>query len=476
MSLAPHLVENFELINRKLSQEVSPIVYRNWIAPLKYCAHQTQLTVLTLDDFHTERIKKEFLVRINEIVSECFPGRYTEILVNRNSVSPTHGSQDHTTTAKTHLNVVAHATTHTEEQVTQAVAKDIIALINSQQPPPRSKCNDLFMRVIEDLAEHPNKYDSIYISGPAGSGKSTYTQYLSRCLTKVLSLSTGTFTMDEFTSEMVEALQSQSIYKFRKKFKENYKAIIIDDFHLIAKRSKTQEELAHMVHSWKADGIKVVFISQLPLEACVTNTLLLARIQSGLVVPVEAPDFSLIEQMVINELNDINSELRHHIINFCHEKISSLHTLKGILNRVRVEVGLCKRQLDQTAIENIVDEFVTTTKEEEQKPKHILSLVCQYFQVDEDALRSRSRKKMLSEARRLAAYLLRKHSDLSLMDIGSLIGRDHTTVLHAIQKVEEEIKLYTPSSRHLKFFEQRLCGPAASDLSNQPVQQAITLH
>jgi len=477
MSLGAPKIQSLELISQYLAKEVSPIVYRNWIAPLVYEAQGEKLFIYTLDDFHAERIKKDFLEQLQKLVSELYPKKFDCIIIKKNPTLPHKSSNspkklDLVNVPETHEKLV-DATQQPEPEASDIV-EEMGKLIKLQKPPPRSECNDLFMRIIEDLTLNPDNYDSVYIYGPAGSGKSTYTQFLYRCLSKIMFLNTGYYTMDDFTSAMVEAIQSQSICKFRKKFKQKYQAIIIDDFHLIAKRNKTQEELAHMVHSWKAQGIKVFFISQKPLEACITNTLLQARVQSGLVIPISSPDFSLIEQMVINELGDFSTEVRHHIVNFCHNRISSLHTLKGILNRIRVEVGLCKRQLDRAAIEKIVDEFVSTSKEEDLRPAQIVQLVCQYYQVEEDMLRCKSRKKTLTEARRLTAFLLRKHTNLSLVDIGTLIGRDHTTVIHSIQKMEEDIKFSKSLHKHLKFLEEKLSVSSSEPL---PAKQTVmTLH
>jgi chromosomal replication initiator protein len=452
---SPVLRIRTEAIFEALKQKVSSVVFRNWIKPL--VVHQSdhqEICFLACNEFHAERIKKHYLSLLEQVVSEIYGSLKITVHVSQQvlPLSREPGVQN----SPENREIPLQTSGGTQGPLALPRAKESVCHFT---PPPHSLENQLLIKIIDDFKKHPHQYDTLFLYGPPGSGKTTYAQYIFKCLNLEMGLSSVFLNIDEFTSELVMSLQSQSISKFRSKFKEKYKAIVMDDFHLILKRNKTQEELAYMLQIWKSMNIKVFLISQNSLEDSVSNEILKARLQSGLVLPVKPPDFECIEQIIAHELTQLNTQIKHWVLSCCANRISSLHTLKGILNRIRVEVGLCQRAFCQKDIEKIVEEFLPThriNKPVDQDPENILDLVSQFYRINKHEISSKSRRKTLNESRKVCIFLLRHWTQLSLMDIGSLVGRDHTTVLHALQKFEEELKFSASLQRHIRFFQERL--------------------
>ncbi len=463
-------VDLARMVTEAVQLKLSPLAYKNWISPLTFEVDSDGVFCVKVPNaFHMENVKRRYLHVIETALREgdpLAPERPIKVFVcsdvtklaqePKESKKPAPEAPQPSCSNSTNIPHLPDLKLH-------------------KAAPAHCASNDMLIRVMEDFSKNRDNYDFVYVYGGLGAGKTACLKHFYQHLKQTQKVRATYITIDEFTSNLVYAIQQHKVSDFRNKFKDNHEVIFIDDFHMIANRSKTQEELAHLLQSWKNKQIKCILVSQLPLNDVVCNEHLKSRLESGLCVPVRAPDFQYLEHVAQQEMPTLDAELRHVLLSHSRGAIQSLHTFKGILNRMRVEISLCGKTLTEKDIVAIIHEIVPSQFSKEEKtttPAEIIHLICQYYHIEPEAISSKSRKKALNEARKLCIYLLRKRTSLSLADIGDLVGRDHTTVLHALQKTQDMLAHNCVMTRHLRFFDEKLVsgnGPSFPQANKESI-------
>lgn len=304
--------------------------------------------------------------------------------------------------------------------------------------------NNVASAACQRVAEYDDKsYNPLFLYGGVGLGKTHLMHAIGHKVLenspskKVLYVSSETF-----TNELVQAIRSKNNNKFREKYR-NVDLFMIDDVQFIAGKDSMEEELFHTFNDIYAAGKKIVLSSDRPpKEIKGLPERLQSRFTMGFMADIQPPDYSTRMAILIAKAKTDNVKMDKEIIEYIADNIqSNIRELEGALNRVIKYADLSQKELNlstaKEALKDILASYNTTKEVNIVRIKEMVSIA---YNVSLEDLNSKKRSKNIVFPRQVAMYLARTMLDISLPSIGDEFGgKDHTTVMHAIKKVEDEI-------------------------------------
>jgi len=305
-----------------------------------------------------------------------------------------------------------------------------------------SSTNQLAFVSATTVAKKPGvTYNPLFIYGPTGVGKTHLMQaianevYAKNPNKKILYT-----TSEEFTTEVVEAIRTNNTGNMKKKFRE-LDLLIIDDIQFVAGKDKVQEELFHTFNILVDKAAQIVLSSDRPpAEMKQVEKRLLSRFSGGLTVDIGSPDFELRTAILLIKAKKYGVLLTMEAAKMIAQKTQDARGLEGLLLRIitQAQAG------DGEITEDLVASVLALNKEERLNsfhPDEIIRNVCYFYKVKSTQLRSPKRDAFLVRPRQVAMYILKKELNLTFVEIGNLLGgRDHTTIMHGVTKVEGMLK------------------------------------
>lgn len=293
------------------------------------------------------------------------------------------------------------------------------------------------------VAESPAKaYNPLFIYGPVGLGKTHLMQAIGQEMqkrnpqTKVLYISS-----EKFTNELINAIKTGTTIRFREKYR-HLDCLLIDDIHFIAGKEATMEEFFHTFNAlYDAHKQIVVSSDKPPKDISNLEERLVSRFEWGLVTDIQAPDYETRVAILRKKAERENIEVLDPITAFIADKVkSNIRELEGALIRVMAYSRLVGRQVDETLAHEVLKDLIVETQTK-ITIDYIQKRVAEYFDLNPSDLSSKSRSKNVVYPRHIAMFLSREVTGLSLPEIGDKFGgRDHTTVLHAYEKIKKDVK------------------------------------
>ncbi len=310
--------------------------------------------------------------------------------------------------------------------------------------------NRLAFSIAQAVAESPGKtYNPFFLYSGVGLGK---THLIHAIGNRVLQLYPNKKVMyctgENFTNELIETIQSgkgrgkYNTSKFREKYR-NIDLLIIDDIQFIAGKESTQEEFFHTFNTLLMSQKQIVIASDRPpkdfknIEERITS-----RFGSGIIADIQKPDFET-RVAILRNKRDINKhEMSNEVIDYIAQAIdSNIRELEGAYLQVMTYANATGEDLSVKSAANALGQ---AQKEEKTKPvnmNQILKAVCHFYSATMSDIKGKKRTKELVIPRQTAMYLIYELTETPYMSIGDFLGgRDHTTVLHGVKKVENELK------------------------------------
>jgi len=289
------------------------------------------------------------------------------------------------------------------------------------------------------VAESPGKtYNPLFIYGGTGLGKTHLSQAIGNFVKEQDSGKRVYYTAAEkFMNEMVYAIQNRKTIEFKNKYRSK-DLLILDDIHFLADKESLQEEIFHTFNSLYGAGRQIVMTSDRPPKDIPSlQERLLSRFQWGLVVDIKPPDLetriAILKNKAARDGIGIPDDVSYYIAGSVK---SNVRELEGCLIRLLAYSSLTGREMNVETAREVLKEIVGP-----ERPRitaeGIQRVVADYFDLSEDAIRGKRRTASVALSRQIAMYLCRELTDLSLKEIGARFGgKDHTTVLHAYEKVK----------------------------------------
>ena len=305
-------------------------------------------------------------------------------------------------------------------------------------------CNELARSAAWTIAQEPGgtSFNPYLIYGGVGLGKTHLIQAVGNYVTSHLSDKTVLYVSSErFTTEFVQSIQQNRINEFSM-FYRQVDVLIVDDVQFFSGKEKTQEEFFHIFNALHQAGKQIVLSADRPprdIEGIEER--LLSRFQWGLSADVQPPGFDTRVEILERKAADDGIDLSSDVIEFiAHNVKSNIRELEGALIRLLAHSTLHQRDLDLTLAKEVLHDLM-----EEKQPsltiEDIQRIVCEYLNIDEERVRSKTRKREVVRARQIAMYFCKRLTQNSLKTIGLHFGgRDHSTVIHANNTVEDRME------------------------------------
>ena len=285
-------------------------------------------------------------------------------------------------------------------------------------------------------------YNPLFIYGPAGVGKTHLLYAIANGIRKNNPQANIVYIKgDQFTNELISAIQSGKNIEFRNKYREA-DLFLIDDIQFIAGKESTQEEFFHTFNKLYEEHKQIVMTSdRKPSDMLTLEDRLKTRFEWGLLADVQPPDYETRMAIIRNKATHLGLELDDEVCNYIAVNVTNnVRQIEGTVKKIMAYRDLNNMPLDLPNISRAIDDMFKSEGNALPTPALIISQVCKFYSIDEAVLRGTLKNKGTAEARQVAIYLVRKLTNLSLPDIGKEFGRDHSTILYNIQKVEVSLK------------------------------------
>ncbi len=288
--------------------------------------------------------------------------------------------------------------------------------------------------------ERTDAYNPLFIYGQSGLGK-THLLYAiaNRIQQKHPDYNIVYIKGDQFTNEFIEAVRTGKNFEFRDKYR-NADLFLIDDIQFIAGKDATQEEFFHTFNTLYENKRQIVLTSdRVPGDMLRLEDRLRTRFEWGLIVDVQPPDYETRYAITKNKALSLGLTLPEEVCSYIAENITNnVRQIEGTVKKIKVyhDIGM---PLDISNVTRAIKDMFKGKAQTVPTPELIIGEVCRFYSIEESVLRSTLKNKGTAEARQVAMYLIRKMTNLSLPEIAKEFGKNHTTVLYALRRVEQEL-------------------------------------
>ena len=304
-----------------------------------------------------------------------------------------------------------------------------------------SSSNQMAWAAAEAVSKNPGgAYNPLFIWGGVGIGKTHLMTAIGHSAIERDPESKVFFcTGEDFTNDIVEGIRNKTTQSFRDKYRK-LEILLIDDIQFIAGKDSVQEEFFHTFNALVSSGSQIILTSdQPPSEIQKLEERLRSRFEAGLIVDIAPPDFELRCAIVEIKSKQRGVDLPDNLIHLIAGNIDTPRKIEGLLIRILSEINLKKSVLNESLIENLIgkgdDQINLKIK---ASPIDIMNAVQKYYSLGKKQLLGESRVKQFAQPRQLLMYLLRTQLSLPYQEVGRLVGgRDHTTVMHAVDKITQ---------------------------------------
>ena len=300
--------------------------------------------------------------------------------------------------------------------------------------------NQFALAAAQRVAETPGRsYNPLFIYGSAGLGKTHLLHAIGYYVHQNYAHYEARYVSTEtFLNEYVDGIRSNTIAAFKRRYRE-VDVLLIDDIQFMEGKEGLQEEFFHTFNSLHGANKQIVISSDRMPDAIPTlEDRLRGRFRWGLITDIQPPDMETRLAILRNKAERERTSVSHEVLEFIASNVTTnIRELEGALIRVAAYASLNKTQVDVTLAKQLLTDLLTRTAVKPRTDEQLLVEIAEHLGFEVEALRGKSRQRPLVQARQTAMYVFRELTDLSYPAIARLFGgRDHTTVIHAVDKTQ----------------------------------------
>jgi len=418
-----------------VKEQVSSSTYKTWFSgsyalDYKKNCEKNLLIIALKNNFLKEQVETRYLPIISEIAKKKATGKVEVVFVVAQKTNP-----QNTTSEPIFSGIAPNLIVNNRKAETLNPNHTFENLVVGSS-------NNLAYLAAKQVADNPGStYNPLLFYGPTGVGKTHLLQAIgNEVLNKSIEPKVLYASCEKFTNDYLESLTNKTQASFRNKYR-SLDLLLVDDVQFLAGKDSTQDEFFNTFNELYLSGRQIVLVSDRhPKELSRLKERLVSRFLGGMVVNVGVADLEMKMAILRTKCQGKGIDLDNQLISYVAQACDGgARELEGVLISILPLVKFSGGKISVDTVKALV-EAGRIKPVQKLTPQKIIQAVCSYFKIKSEDLNSPSRKYSLALARQILMYLMRKELDLPLEQIGQFIGgRDHSTVIHGIEKIEREI-------------------------------------
>ena len=412
---------------KMIEEETSPVSFATWIQPIVPCGIIGNKIILQVkESFLKEIIEKRHLPLIRTAIKMVTKNEYDIMITTEEEQNA--GNLHNLAAEKPAENELAR-------NLNPKYVFDSFVVGNS---------NRMAHAASLAVAESPAQaYNPLFLYGNSGLGKTHLMHSIGHFIldrnpqAKVLYV-----TSETFTNELINSIQNNKNEEFRNKYR-NIDVLMIDDIQFISKKEGTQEEFFHTFNALYESNKQIIISSDRPPKEIKTlEDRLRSRFEWGLIADVQPPDYETRIAILKKKAERDNLTVPDDVMAYIAKNIASnIRELEGALTRIVAFATLTNQDISIALAENSLKDIFSENSATPLTPELIQQVVAEYYNIRVEDIQGSKKPKNIAFPRQVSMYLCRKLLDISLPKIGERFGgRDHTTVIYAISKIEKQLE------------------------------------
>jgi chromosomal replication initiator protein len=420
----------------KIEHCVTDVSFKTWLLPLKVYSVRDNLITISIDDKMIGPDSKNFISRkygipLKVAITEIMNENYDIEFVLESQIVPAEVKSE-TTSTNNKKNL-----------------KNGLSFLNPRYTFDTfvvGANNNLAHAASLAVAESPAEiYNPLFIYGGVGLGKTHLMHSIAHyILEQNANAKVMYVTSEKFTNELIESIRNVNTTptEFREKYR-NIDVLLIDDIQFIIGKESTQEEFFHTFNTLHESKKQIIISSDKPPKDILTlEERLRSRFEWGLTVDIQQPDYET-RMAILKKKEELDGlQIDNEVMKYIATNVkSNIRELEGALTKIVALSRLKKQEVNVTLAEEALKDLISPDDKKQITPELIIDVIAEHYNITSSDIYSVNKSRNIAYPRQVAMYLCRKLTDYSLADIGKLMGnRDHTTILHGIDKVEKNIK------------------------------------
>ena len=418
--------------------DLTAISFNNWVEPLQFYKVENDIVTILIPSAQARLLKyiqKNYYFCFKATISELMNYEYDVVFIAEDDVI----SEQKEDTTKSKQSKKNKSNTINETANLNNKYKFDTFVVGSN--------NKFAHSAALAVAESPGEaYNPLYLYGGAGLGKTHLMHSIGHFVLeqnqnkKVLYV-----TSEQFTNEVIESIRggnAAAMTKLRDKYR-TVDVLLIDDVQFIIGKESTQEEFFHTFNVLHSAGKQIIISSDKPPKEMETlEERFRSRFEWGLIADIQPPDYETRMAILRKNAEMYDKEIDDEIIQYIATNIkSNIRELEGALNKVMASARLNKQELNLALAEDALKDVIYPEQARKISPLLIINVVAEHFNISKEDITSKKRNSEYVLPRQIIMYLCRHLTETSLQMIASLLGKkDHTTVIHGVEKIEDKIK------------------------------------
>jgi chromosomal replication initiator protein len=321
------------------------------------------------------------------------------------------------------------------------------------------KCNSVARAAGKRICKNPgdNPFNPLMVYGGVGLGKTHLIQSIGNKISKNNQKSVYYVTSEKFANQFIDALKENRLKDFTK-FYVNIDCLIIDDVQFFKGKEKTQEVFFHIFNQLNLNNKQIILSAdKSPINMDGLEQRLISRFKSGLTVELEKPEFETRLNILNAKINNENIKISEEVIHYIAVQVdTNIRELEGVLISLLAHSTITKKPIDIELTKSIIGKIVKDTNKE-INISYIQEIVSKFFNISINEMKDKARKKEIVIARQVAMYFSKDFTNNSLKSIGFHFGgRDHSTVIHAVQSVNDMIDTDSIFKKNVEEIKKRI--------------------